>query len=354
MLRRHDLAGGLAATADVDVPLAGTNVDGFEYKVNCGAGAVNATSGTATITGERHSPLHAPRPRDRRPAAGPTGSTTTVRIDQAIPVNTHLDAQHRLAQRARSTVPVTGDRRGLARRTPSGASTAAPGHLERHRDRRRHRHAHALHRGRRRRRQPQDDRSQTVQHRQHAPGRHDGHRPVGWQHAGASTSRSTAPTRDSGVDHVEWQLDARPARLGPRRHDRLRSTRQRHAHASRPASSTRSATTPRGRPSTSGRHRRPDRHDRASRPAWYTTADGQRQHHRHRQPRLATSRGSSGSLEDGAARRRRRQPGHGPVPVTVSRRRRAHSSRSASPTPTTASWTGTRTWSRSTRSPRST
>ena len=45
----------------IDIPLVGTNVDAFEYKVDRGASVVvNAASGTATVTGEGQ-PLPAPR-----------------------------------------------------------------------------------------------------------------------------------------------------------------------------------------------------------------------------------------------------------------------------------------------------
>jgi hypothetical protein len=73
----------------VDIPLLGNGVDAFEYKVECGAPTVvNGTSGTATVTGQgiirfTH------RAHDANPGGGWTDWVDEyVRIDSGEPVNT--------------------------------------------------------------------------------------------------------------------------------------------------------------------------------------------------------------------------------------------------------------------------
>ncbi|HVI17652.1 MAG TPA: hypothetical protein VM712_04710, partial [Gaiellales bacterium] len=73
----------------IDIPLQGSNVDAFEYKVNCGnATVVNGTSGTATVTGQgiirfTH------RARDSVSGTAWTDWVDEfVRIDSGDPVNT--------------------------------------------------------------------------------------------------------------------------------------------------------------------------------------------------------------------------------------------------------------------------
>ena len=335
-------------TGTVDVPLAGTNVDAFEWKVDCGARSSSTpTSGTATITGEGTNRF-THRARDRLTGNWTDWVDDTVAIDSASRSTRPRPISSNWA-RARPTFPRHRHRRGLARRTPSGASTAAPGHLGATRHRHRHRHAHARHRGRRRRRQPQRGHRHR-QGRQHAPGRHDRHRP----------GRLAAQARRPHGRRHRRRLRRRPRRVADRRAAaRARGpdgTIVQHRHAGQHVFSTRVVDDVGNDSGWRSQDVLVDilgPIDTTVVPtSWYTT------------PTVHVNITGTDNLNRGITRiqwqldgqpgRRRLQPGHGPGPGHRHRRRRppARGPHHRRRRPTSA--TGTRTWSRSTPSPRST
>ena len=198
----------------VDVPLlGGGSVDQWQYKVDCGAPVTSsAPAATATIIGDgTHRFTH--RAHDsvtgiwtdwvdhfvQIDSGNPSNTTTPPTASwRRGPVNFPLTARRRRGSPVHTEWRVDGD---------PGWTTGNSAHGQRHR------RPPARDRRGRRRRQPH--RAQRHRpHRQHASRRHHRSRPVGWQN-GAVDVPVTATDADSGVDHVEWQIDAQPPGSGP-------------------------------------------------------------------------------------------------------------------------------------------
>jgi hypothetical protein len=195
----------------VDIPLTGSSVDAFEYKVNCGAPTVvNAASGTATITGEG-SFRFTHRARDQLTGNWTDWVDELVRIDSVDPSNT--------------TPAISTDwRRGPATFALTASDATSPSHTEWRVDGgswtagasalvdgtgpRTLETAAVDSAGNR------AERTDTVNIDNDLPTDTTDTAPVGWQDQ-AVNLEVDGTDADSGVDHVEWQIDAQTPGSGP-------------------------------------------------------------------------------------------------------------------------------------------
>jgi hypothetical protein len=195
----------------VDVPLVGTNVDAFEYKINCGSSiVVNGTSGTATVTAEgiirfTH------RARDSVTSTWTDWVDEFVRIDSGEPVNTTpvISSNWR---KGPAIFPVTATdatspshaewrvdggswtSTGTATVVGTGSHTVDTAAVDSAGNRK--------------------EVTYTVNIDDVVPTDTTDTAPVGWQPQ-AVDLKVDGTDADSGVDHVEWQIDSNPPGSGP-------------------------------------------------------------------------------------------------------------------------------------------
>jgi hypothetical protein len=196
----------------VDIPLQGSNVDAFEYKVNCGnATVVNGTSGTATVTGQgiirfTH------RARDSVSGTAWTDWVDEfVRIDSGDPVNTTpvISSNWR---RGPAIFPVTAtdatspshaewrvdggswNLTGTATVVGTGPHTVDTAAVDSAGNRK--------------------EITYTVNIDDVVPTDTTDTAPVGWQPQAVDLTVDGTDA-DAGVDHVEWQIDSNPPGSGP-------------------------------------------------------------------------------------------------------------------------------------------
>ena len=198
----------------VDIPLVGTNVDAFEYKVNCGTPVVvNAAVRHGDGHRRGHQPLHAPRR-----ATSVTGTWTDwvdefVRIDSGIPVQHDARLISSNWRKGPADVPGHRDRRDLA---------VAPRVARRRRHLEPDRRPPPSTAPARTRSTPRPSTPPATAPRSRSPSTSTttlpvdttDTAPVGWQPQ-AVDLKVDGTDADSGVDHVEWQIDAQPPGSGP-------------------------------------------------------------------------------------------------------------------------------------------
>jgi hypothetical protein len=195
----------------VDIPLQGSNVDAFEYKVNCGtATVVNAASGTATITGQG-SFRFTHRARDLATGNWTDWVDEFVLIDSVNPSNT-TPAISTNWRTGPATFPLTATDATSPAHTEwrvdggswtSGASALVDGTG-----------SHTLETAAVDSAGNRDERTDTVNIDNALPVDTTTTAPVGWQNQPVNMTVDGTDA-DSGVDHVEWQIDAQPPGSGP-------------------------------------------------------------------------------------------------------------------------------------------
>jgi hypothetical protein len=196
----------------VDIPLAGNSVDAFEYKVNCGSAiTVFGASGTATVAAEGNNRF-SHRARDSVTADWTDWVDEYVRIDSVDPINTTPVISSDWRRGPTATFPVTATDATSAPHaewrvdggswTSSGTATVSGGGT------------HTLDTAAVDEAGNRKEIAFTVKLDDVAPTDTTDTAPVGWQDH-AVDLKVDGTDADSGVDHVEWQIDAQTPGSGP-------------------------------------------------------------------------------------------------------------------------------------------
>ena len=198
---------------NVDIPLlGGASIDQWEYKIACGAPVnVIGAGGTATVSGQGTFRF-THRAHDSVTNTGPTGSTTSSRSTRSFPANTTTPPTASW-RKGPVNVPLTADASAARPCTREWRIAGGPVLDDRQLGHVNGTGAHQLETAAVDAAGNRSERNDTVRVDNTLPV-DTTITPVGWQN-GAVDVPVTATDADSGVDRVEWQIDAQAPGSGP-------------------------------------------------------------------------------------------------------------------------------------------